>query len=1107
MSAVRHAQVKELFLHACGLEGAARDEFLAEACAGDAELRTAVLELLVNDAGPPAWLDAADAGGAARWLAQDLDQHDEIEAAIPERIGAYRIVRLLGRGGMGAVFEAEQENPHRRVALKILAAGLGTAGHLHRFQQEAQLLGRLKHPGIAHVYEAGVAEIQGAKQPYFAMELVEGAHLLEHAASAQLGLGARLELLVQVCDAVQHAHDEGVLHRDLKSSNIAVDASGRAKVLDFGVARLIERGPGDVASTVSGVVVGTLTTMSPEQVSGSPSGLDERSDVYSLGVIAYEMLTGRPPLDVARLPLPQAAWMICETMPAPAGSHDRALRGDVETILTKALAKDRAQRYPSARDLAADLRRYLGNQPIVARPPSTFYQLRMFTRRNRALVAGVAVAAAALVLGAAAAGWFAWRENALRVVADSEAYRANVVAAHLELKSGNPAHARVLLDASTSSTPAWEWRRVRRELESWITQFPGPRYVVQAGFLDGGRAVVAIGSSGEIRIWNVASQQLESELPADPRRADVLGLSADGAQCVSLHGQDLCLWDTRTGAERGRLSAPTGTLSDPRAVACFSPAGRWLAVHGQCFDLRDHDRPPRVIGWGPTAFDGSDRTLAVLAGGVIRVEEADTGRVLHRFEFPGEARALALDASGRWLAAADRSRVHLFDLTDGSARVLAAVHTDVPTALAFQPDGLRIAAMQEDGSLWIHDGALDRVVQRSWVGRSSWKSSLAWNPGGDQLVSAVWTHGTVRLWDAREDREVLRGHTSYVYPVAYTPDGARIVSGGWDRTVRVWSATTGAQLATLAGHGGQRVHDLSIAPDGARLVSASDDGALILWDARTGAQLARTESEGAWLAVAWSPAGDRIAAASTFENGAIRILDARDLATVSTLAGVSGDVTALAYARDGQSLVSGNETGTVLLWDLEHGRERRRLTGKGVVQALEFSPDRRELVVAGWGRLALFDAHTLVQRVALVGHPREVFAAAFSPDGSRLASGGRDGRLWLWDVATGDRVGTFDGHGDYIWSVAFHPDGSRIATGSGDGTVRQWECEPAPITHARRVEGERFAHEAGPLVAALVAELATHGAVAERLTTDPALAPGARQAALDELLRLACAGQ
>lgn len=343
------------------------------------------------------------------------------------RIGPYRLITVLGEGGFGIVYLAEQPSPQRRVALKILRAGVAGPQTLSRFGHEAQTLGLLQHPGIAQVFEAGFydpktgrtltddgsrAVLLNGGLPFFAMEFVEGSPLTGYARDAKLSRRARLELLIQVAEAVQHAHTKGVIHRDLKPANILVDQSGRAKVLDFGVARVTSDQVQRTLQTDVGQLVGTLGYMSPEQIAADPAAVDTRADVYALGAILYELLSGHPPHRVEGKVLHEATRVICDEPPSRLASIDRTLRGDLDTIVAKALEKDKARRYQTASDLAADLRRYLGDQPIVARPPSTGYQLRKFARRNKPLVGGVIASFVLLAAGVVATSYWAVRATA-----------------------------------------------------------------------------------------------------------------------------------------------------------------------------------------------------------------------------------------------------------------------------------------------------------------------------------------------------------------------------------------------------------------------------------------------------------------------------------------------------------------------------------------------------------------------------------------------------------------------------------------------------------------------------------------------------------------------
>ena len=359
-------------------------------------------------------------GGVTRLSGQDGAVPS---AALPRAIGRYRILGLIGEGGMGAVYEAEQDQPRRTVALKVIKPGLASPELLRRFAQEAQALGRLQHPGIAQIFDAGTAETSYGTQPYFAMEIVRGKALGEYAAARQLTTRERLELMVRICDAVHHAHQRGLIHRDLKPANILVDDTGQPKILDFGVARITDSDAQATMQTDVGQLVGTLAYMSPEQVLADPLDIDTRSDVYALGVILYELLARRLPYDISRK-LHEALATIREQDPSRLSTINRAYRGDIETIVAKALEMDKARRSDSAAELAADITRFLKDEPIAAQPPSTRYQLQKFARRHKALVGGVAAVFVVLVGGVVVSTWQAVRAGRAEASALRERDRA-----------------------------------------------------------------------------------------------------------------------------------------------------------------------------------------------------------------------------------------------------------------------------------------------------------------------------------------------------------------------------------------------------------------------------------------------------------------------------------------------------------------------------------------------------------------------------------------------------------------------------------------------------------------------------------------------------------
>ncbi len=428
-------RIQKLFEEARQLRAEERPGFLEKACARDAALRDEVESLLGHlDQAPPEFMQTyagVQSSEISGWNIQSRGSTGAQKAsqAVPEWVATYKIIREIGRGGFGVVYEAEQEHPRRPVALKVIRFGVPSAQALRRLEQEAEILGRLEHAGIARIYEAGVHDAGVGVQPFFAMEYIRGQPLTEYAATHKLGTRERLRILVQVCQAVHHAHQRGIIHRDLKPGNILVTDDGQPKVLDFGVARATDS---DIqASTLRtdiGQLIGTIPYMSPEQAGGDPNDLDVRSDVYALGVVAYELLAGRLPYDLANKMVHEAVRVIREDDPTPLSSVDRALRGDVEIIVGKALAKEKERRYQSATELCTDIERYLRNEPIAARPPSTWYQLSRFARRNRALVGGLAATFVVLMAGLIGTTSFAAREAEQRHLAEQERNRARLEA-------------------------------------------------------------------------------------------------------------------------------------------------------------------------------------------------------------------------------------------------------------------------------------------------------------------------------------------------------------------------------------------------------------------------------------------------------------------------------------------------------------------------------------------------------------------------------------------------------------------------------------------------------------------------------------------------------
>ncbi len=458
------ASVQRIFTAACELRGEARTQLLQRECGNDAELHAAVLALLRSD-------ESAAIFGDPQLDAMRATLRPDA-TPLPARIADFEVLDVLGRGGMGIVYRGRQQNPAREVAIKVLAPHAGGPQARARFQLEAEALGRLQHRGIAQILAAGNWSSPAGEQPFLAMELVRGQPLLAWAAAAQPDLPTRLGALIELCDAVHHAHQRGLIHRDLKPGNVFVDDDGHVKVLDFGIARLVDDDRSATLQTHTGEVLGTLAYMSPEQANGLHDRIDVRTDVYAAGVLGYQLLAGVLPIAVDAPSLTANLRRIAEADPLPLGRHDRSFAGDLETIFAKALRKEPEHRYASMQAFGDDLRRFLAHEPIAARPTTFGYLASRYARRHRGLVAGLALALVAMVGGTTASVLWALRAdaNAVRATQAEGAAKANEQRALTAEQAANTAATEARRAESAAKDEAQVADSVTRFVEELFSQ-------------------------------------------------------------------------------------------------------------------------------------------------------------------------------------------------------------------------------------------------------------------------------------------------------------------------------------------------------------------------------------------------------------------------------------------------------------------------------------------------------------------------------------------------------------------------------------------------------------------------------------------------------------
>ncbi len=971
----------------------------------------------------------------------------------PQDVANYEILREVGRGGMGVVYLARHRGLRRLVALKmILAGGFASEAERQRFQREAELAARVQHPNIVQVYEAGVHD----GHPFLAMEWVSGITLADRIGPDPWPWHDAARLMETLALAIDAAHRKGVIHRDLKPSNILLQtdadvepvgllAGAVPKIADFGLARPIDGGDG---LTSTGLTLGTPEYMAPEQAnSGAAAG--PGADVYALGAVLYQLLTARLPF-MADTPI-EILQALTTTEPVAPRRLRPSLPRDLETIVLKAIEKEPARRYATAGSMAEDLHRFLVGEPILAHAPTALTRLVKWAKRRPSLAALTVTSAVVTVVAftGITALWVdatrardraraAAREAETRGDAERRAlYQVAVAAAASELELNNLEAAQDLLEAAPEEYRNWEWQHFAAQLENAQTVFRTN---------EGRVSVLGLAPSGKLLAYATSgSHDVRVRVPGAPADLAVLrggagevtsiAFSPDGSLlAVGATDRTVRVWsftDSREAAVLAHhLDAPLRLVMAPdgsRLVACCKGGNArvWELAGGRCLaDIKALD----------AQFSPDGRRLLTVHAGTVHLRDATTGESLRQWADPQQAFSCAvLSPDGRRMATGSihpANRVCLWDVDREGSLVVLEGHKNTVFGLVFSHDGRMLASTSADKTVRLWDTMSDSqsgvVAILRGQHRSAWKR--IW-PSAQTDDGSSWRapdRTCPRLGYAVEVTQFdppSLGAPIATAETAVSQDGSAVAMADETGAISFWFVDDSMRAGLLTGHTGY-VYDVAISRDGRTVASAAWDGTVRLWDAEEGRESLVLRHSG--------PA-----------------------------------VTAVAISPDGRQVVSIAQDGVIRIWDSVTGRlaRSRQLSGRRdqlVEYRIAYSPLGGLLAATGGHDklVQLIDANTGELAANLAGHETEVSDAAFSPDGTRIASADCGGTVLFWTTADSVSMATIKAHDDLIHRIAFSPDGGVLATASQDRTVRLWDIttrrQLATLRHGTVVFGLAF---------------------------------------------------
>jgi eukaryotic-like serine/threonine-protein kinase len=1104
----RTSREELLFAEALARPEHERSAFLDGACHGDAALRTRILALIVAHVGTQSLL-VSPMQPVIDVDAEKPGDHIGLPAVGSAKVGRYKLLQKIGEGGCGVVWMAEQEEPvRRRVALKVIKLGMDTKAVVARFEAERQALAMMDHPNIAKVHDAGATE---TGRPFFVMELVRGIPITKYCDENQLTPTARLELFIKVCQAIQHAHQKGIIHRDIKPSNILVtvnDGAPTPKVIDFGIAKATQGKLTDATIfTAFEQFIGTPVYMSPEQAEMSSLDIDTRSDIYSLGVLLYELLTGRPPFDPKKFaeagvegirqqirevepPRPSARLStldaderttIAKLRNTAAAQLSLILRGDLDWIVMRCIEKDRTRRYDTANGLAADIQRYLRNEPVVARPPGTAYLLQKLIRRHRVGFAAAAVIFGVVSIGAVVSSWLAIRAT----LAEREQTRLREDADKLRTAAET---ARVTESKLRTEAQAQEMAARAQEMAARRRAYGSDMNALQAALANDnlGRARELLyrhrptDGQADLRgwewryLWQLCQTDAHSVLKepdGNPIRS--ISLSSGGKWAAVASGGRATVFDL---ANRDEIRVPAG-VGFVRRLA-FSPTAPMLAIGVAPPAVGATPSSVRVLLWDLNSrqvvreldagqgtcngiFHSGDGQTLIVSAGLESAAEVSVWRVAEGTKVASWVRGHTHTYTGRsWLAVngrgslaavvTDATKLSVIDLKTGEELWNAPAAEDSITCMSFSPDDRLLAtgAGYVDATIRLWDVSTGRLVGRL-EGQRGWTSGLIFFADGKRLLSGS-ADQTLRLWDieTRTVTRTFRGHKTEVHAIRLLPDQRTVISGCKDGSVFVWDLEA-ERGAAASGSVPTRWGNWVFVDDGAVIVHVNHDGEVTRWSGRV------FQDKRVLLEIGPLSPINRAAIrpeeavmdtthpliAAVTESGKIQVWDWDRRVLVREWEAAVGNVpvTPRHFAAKGTTLIvtSPAPTGNDIAyreWDIETGREGRVITYPNPAVSFPtyiYSRDDRETIVVSFAD-GQGERRDLISGAAMplkLGIPTAQIEA-YSPDGKFIAVTCDLGYARILAAATLREVATLRGFRLGVHSAEFSPDMERVTVGS-----------------------------------------------------------------------------